>query len=80
MMVALATTVFVAMATTVQMLLTSAPFHECPPSGYPSRDVINQDDQAQWSSTRPGTRLDEGVEQPVILARLRVPLHGQPEP
>ena len=70
----------VAVATTVQMLLISGALHACPPFGYPSRNVISDCDLASWSGTRPGTGLDEGVEQAIILGHLRVPLHGQPEP
>src|SRR5450759_4703202 len=44
----------VAVATTVQMLLTSAAWHARPPSGYPSRNVIRQITQAPVY--RPGRR------------------------
>ena len=42
--------------------------------------AVSQCGLAGWSLTGPGTGLDEGLEEPVILARLRVPLHGQLEP
>src|SRR5665647_2390949 len=65
----------VAVATAVQMLLTSAEWHACPPSGYPSRTVVTQ----LWSRTRSCTGLDETNEQSIIRTRLRVPLHRQPK-
>src|SRR5450759_5464457 len=65
----------VAVATNVLVMLTSAASHARPPSGYPSRNMVME----LRSPPRRGAGPDEGAEQPVILARLRVPLDGEPE-
>src|SRR5664279_2710842 len=41
--------------------------------------AVSQCGLAGWTLTGLGTGLDERLEEPVILARLRVPLHGQLE-
>src|SRR5665647_11754 len=66
----------VAVATTVHELLTESAWHARPPSGYPSQTVVTHVD-ASWPRR---TGLNQAVEQAGVLTRLRVPLHGQPEP
>src|SRR5471030_3049136 len=66
----------VAVATAVHELLTAASCHARPPSGYPSRTVATEG-ASSWARY---ARLNQCVEEADVLARLRVPLHGQPEP